>query len=390
MTTKVTEQTSPVLFRMGSIITQESNAEGRLLERLPVGIYSINANPIVGYFLEPDFTITERLPKVYGDTKATAKRVLDTYVDRNCSTGAAFYGYKGTGKSLLVREICHNALDLGFPVILVNRQMGGEDFNKFISSITQQAVIVFEEFDKVYTDKDAVNSLLTLLDGLFNSNKLYLFSTNSALPEFLQNRPSRVYYSVAFGPRLSEQVITQYCEDRLNDQTRLSSILKMAAVALTFNFDMLQAVVEECNRYPEMNINDAVHMVNVDADIANVMFNLEIYNTHNQEVSGLYRYDSEIFSSETLIMKGEHYTRPLYNVNPAVTDAIIAVHEQYDTTDMTSSERCEAIDQFMLGRLHIPVENLQLHVDGSFTGITNEGYRVRATRSFTRQYSQAF
>lgn len=406
-TTTNSTDSVPVLFRMGPIILQQSNAEGRLLQRLPKGIYSVGCGPDIGFFLEPDLTITGRVGKIYGNTQTLAKRVLNTYLERGISTGAAFHGYKGTGKSMLVREICHDALDIDMPVILINRQFAGEDFNKFISNIIQPAVVVFEEFDKVYTEKDAINNLLTLLDGLFNSNKLYLFSTNSTLPEYLENRPSRVYYSIPFGSRLSDEVIREYCNDHLDTKSAIDSIIRVANVSHTFNFDMLQAIVEESNRYPSEDVSELIKFINVDADITNVMFNISILDSNNKDVTFYYdSYGSVRLFDGNVVRTLDRESGPEYvKVGDAdIRAEIVELCAQrakarlasdhgelpYSEWETIRDNISKQINLIIPESISITPDDFECVADGSFVARTPEGFTLRAVRSYINKYNLKF
>lgn len=48
---------------------------------------------------------------------------------------------------------------------------------------------------------------------------------------------------------LEEKFIREYCEDRLTDKSYTDKIVDFSRLFTTFNFDVLVALVEECNRY---------------------------------------------------------------------------------------------------------------------------------------------
>jgi hypothetical protein len=80
--------------------------------------------------------------------------------------------------------------------------------------------------------------------------------------DFFHNRPSRLRYAIAF-EGLSAEFIKEYCEDRLNEWEKyIEEILGLAASCDEFNFDMLQTLVDELNRYGGSLI-DTVEILNV-------------------------------------------------------------------------------------------------------------------------------
>merc|ERR1712224_107647 len=128
----------------------------------------------------------------------------------------------------------------------------GEEFNKFLQSITQPTVIVFDEFEKVYHITEEQEAMLTLLDGVYPSKKLFLLTCNDKykLTSHLKNRPGRIYYMLDFDG-LNQDFITEYCQDKLLAKEHIPQVCAVSAMFDAFNFDMLKAMVEEMNRYGE-------------------------------------------------------------------------------------------------------------------------------------------
>jgi GTP-binding protein EngB required for normal cell division len=218
-----------------------------LHQELPANNYVLKCND-TGFFL----TLAEefKLPeKIYGNCQNNSHRILTTFKDRGRNTGVLFVGEKGSGKSLLMRKIC---IDSNLPVIIINNDFVGDEFNSFLSSINQPAIILFDEYDKIYNNKQRQERLLTLLDGTYQSNKLFIFTSNSKynLESNMKNRPGRIFYMFEF-KGLEEQFIIDYCNDNLIDKTKISRIVSLSNFFSEFNFDMLASIVEEVNRYGE-------------------------------------------------------------------------------------------------------------------------------------------
>jgi len=160
-------------------------------------------------------------------------------------------GIKGAGKTLLAKQTSVAARAEGIPTIVINRDWHGDEFNSFIQSITTQAIVMFDEFEKIY-DYAAQRKILTLFDGVFPSRKLFMITSNTDrdISEFMQNRPGRIFYNFEFDT-LEQAFIEEFLEDRLDDKSQIPDILKYTSVFSFFNFDMLNAAVEEMNRYKE-------------------------------------------------------------------------------------------------------------------------------------------
>jgi hypothetical protein len=232
-------------------------------DRLPSGNYTVCKHPLTGeYFLEETAAFTLP-PKLYGKTERYAERILSTFNRRapGSQIGVCLSGTKGSGKTLLAKHIAKTS---GLPTIIVNTPFSDERFMRTMQGIEQEAVIIFDEFEKLY-DSDAQESILTLFDGVFTArNKVMVITCNNkyAVQSFFHNRPSRLRYSIAF-EGLGVEFIREYCEDVLKDcRTYLDKIINLAVLCDEFNFDMLQTLVDELNRYGG-EFEDAVEILNV-------------------------------------------------------------------------------------------------------------------------------
>lgn len=238
-----------------------------LHDKLPGGHYTVKFNQQAGVYYLEQIEGFEIKGKVYGASKRTASRILNTFKSRTNSTGVMLTGEKGSGKTMLAKLLSLEALEEDIPTIVINQPHCGEEFNGFMQMIEQPAIVVFDEFEKVY-DHDKQESLLTLLDGVYPSKKLFVLTCNNVwrVNEHMRNRPGRIYYMLDF-KGLDQTFIQEYCEDTLVNKEHIPAICRISTVFDQFNFDMLKALVEEMNRYNETP-QEAMAMLNARPDYA--------------------------------------------------------------------------------------------------------------------------
>ena len=234
----------------------------KVSQDLPANTYSVIKDEMSGEFMLQPIDTFEMPAKFYGNTQQQAERILNTFKSRKKSTGVHLDGVKGSGKTLLAKHVANLAIEQGYPAIVINNAFCGESFNKFIQSIDVPAVILFDEFEKIYSYQDQ-NQILTLFDGVYPSKKLFILTTNDAysVNNFLKNRPGRIYYSFSFDT-LEQDFIREYCEDNLKDKSQLEGIMTYTKVFSFFNFDMLAAAIEEMNRYGE-SLQEVLKYLNI-------------------------------------------------------------------------------------------------------------------------------
>ena len=235
-----------------------------LHEQLPAGNYVVKMDPFDNFFIEQieDFDTPSKL---YGDTTRNTDRIINSFWNRDKSTGVMLVGEKGSGKTLLSKNICIELAKQSVPTIVINAPWHGDKFNTLIQSIEQPCIVLFDEFEKVYNSEEQ-EALLTLLDGIYSSKKLFMLTSNDKwrVDQHMRNRPGRIFYMVNF-TGLDADFIREYCVDNLKNQKHTETIVNIASVFSAFNFDMLKAMVEEMNRYNETP-QEAMRILNVKAE----------------------------------------------------------------------------------------------------------------------------
>lgn len=238
-------------FRNGNNFTVADENAVDMHKKLPVGNYIVKKDPMSGALFLQMIEQFKPIGKLYGTTTKDATRIVNTYMSRTASTGVLLTGEKGSGKTLLAKTLSIECAKLDIPTIVINEAWEGDAFNKLVQDISQDCVILFDEFEKVY-DEEEQESILTLLDGVYPTKKLFVLTCNDKwrIDSHMRNRPGRIFYSLDF-VGLESAFIAEYCADNLNDKSETANVIRVGAMFNQFNFDMLKALVEEMNRYNE-------------------------------------------------------------------------------------------------------------------------------------------
>jgi hypothetical protein len=303
-------------IRTGNQFDVAADAAIDIRDTLPVGNYIVKERPMGGPLYLEMVDGFKPLKKLYGNTTRHAGRIINTYRDRGTSTGVLLNGEKGSGKTLLARQLSIECAALEIPTIIINAPWTGDKFNKFMQDISQECMVLFDEFEKVY-DSEEQEVILTLLDGVFPSSKLFVLTCNDKwrIDSHMRNRPGRIFYMLDF-KGLEADFIIEYCNDNLKNKSYIDKVCQVAAMFSQFNFDMLKALIEEMNRYDE-SPQESLSMLNAKPEFAgSSKFKVE-YRIKGK-ILDTKSYEPEVWTGNPLSNKTVYTS---YDTDPADTDS---------------------------------------------------------------------
>lgn len=360
------------VIKQGTRYTINDAQNAQSFDKLPAGTYAVKFDERSGSFFLEQTSNMNNPSKLYGDTRKKADRIINTFNSRTNQTGVLLSGEKGSGKTLLAREVSIKMIDAGVPTLLINEAHCGETFNQFIQSIDQPCVVIFDEFEKVYNEEKQ-ERMLTLLDGVYPSKKLFIITVNDKyrINFAMRNRPGRLFYAFEY-KGLSEEFVREYCADQNLPQNKTDQLVKISNFFYSFNFDMLKAIVEECIRYDEMPA-EVVDYVNASPESdARHRFTIKVKTLDGKDVQ---THNNEITASplreEVYVGILDKLTRSNLHLDNCYTE---------DDIDETNDEKFN-ID-FKLSRDQI----VEINNDGKTYVYKNSCYCVTLTRKIEREF----
>lgn len=284
-------------LKSGDTFRVSKNEAMDLHEKLPAGNYVIKEDPFKNLYLEriEDFVPVKR---IYGDCIKNTDRIINTFMNRPAATGVMLTGEKGSGKTLLTKNVAIKLAEQEIPTIIINQPWCGDKFNTFIQSIEQPCAVLFDEFEKTY-DRDEQEQILTLLDGVFPTKKLFMITCNDKyrVDIHMRNRPGRIYYMLDF-KGLDAAFVREYCDDNLNSKSHIDGVVSISGLFNEFNFDMLKALVEEMNRYNEP-AQESIRMLNAKPEFdRGSKYDIKIYHNGVEVKEGTKEFEGNPLHTE--------------------------------------------------------------------------------------------
>ena len=245
-----------------------NNENAFILDELPVGIFNL-VETRQGLVLEKrEETKFNVIDETYGKLPVLRKKLYND-INRHNKLGILFVGEKGSGKSLLAKQLCN---DTNLPVIIIKENFKNCDLEEFINNIPNKFILFIDEFEKIFPlndrseeKEDMQNKLLPIFDGICKSNFISILTANDKykISEFFKNRTKRIKYYIEF-ESITKEDIEEFVKAKKIDSVTKDKIINLNFIVNKLNYDILTEIIDELNVYPNYTINDLLEYLNIE------------------------------------------------------------------------------------------------------------------------------
>ena len=190
-------------------------------------------------------------------------KVINTYDKSDKTLGVMLAGTKGTGKTVMAKEI---AMKSNLPIITLDNNTHPRFIKQLFAKLENIPVcVIFDEFDKL-GDRYDDDQLLQIFDGVASNGKhLILLTCNEVenVNEYMLDRCGRIRYYREFA-EMSPSMVKEILDDRLTDKKEASVLTDFIIANFKLvSFDNIVSFVDEVNNYPDCTFEELFDDMNI-------------------------------------------------------------------------------------------------------------------------------
>lgn len=260
----------------------------KITNALDKGIYLLRYDPEKNLFYLEHKDIAFSTPnKIYNNPQKIIDMWIKSWKSTENNLGILLTGLKGSGKSVTAKMLCNQ---LNAPVIIITEAFTGDNFINFLSAPELKgSVIFFDEFEKIYghkpsEDKPSSENLLSIVEGVFNTNLLFLFTSNTTeINNHFINRPGRIRFLQQFSSLKTEECI-EIVDDLLLDKAKKEDLLNCLEDIDDLSLDIVTKIIHEVNIHDVLP-SDIIGHMNISLVKGDYELIVDILSTINSEDS---------------------------------------------------------------------------------------------------------